>query len=157
MALHVVLYEPEIPANTGNVARTCLGTNTSLHLIHPLGFSTNNKMLKRAGLDYWEHVDVYEYDSIQDLFCKYPEGQFFFVEDYGAKLYDEHDFTDHQADIFLVFGRETSGIPQDLLSGNEERLVRLPMSGKIRSLNLANTVAIVVYEVLRQQQFPNLS
>ena len=157
MALHVVLYEPEIPANTGNVARTCLGTNTSLHLIHPLGFSTDNKMLKRAGLDYWQQVEVHEYDGIEDLFRKYPEGQYFFVEDYGSKLYDEHDFTDGEADIFLVFGRETSGLPQELLIGNEERIVRLPMSGKVRSLNLANTVAIMVYEALRQQEFPNLS
>jgi len=113
-------------------------------------------MLKRAGLDYWQHVDVHEYDSIEDLFRRYPEGQFFFVEDYGSKLYDEHDFSDCEADIFLVFGRETSGIPQELLLEHEEGLVRLPMSGKVRSLNLANTVAIVLYEALRQQQFPNL-
>lgn len=157
MALHVVLYEPEIPANTGNVARTCLATNVSLHLIHPLGFSTNDKMLKRAGLDYWEHVDVYEYNSIDQLYEVYPDDQFFYVEDYGSKSYVDYDFSEIAEDIFLVFGRETSGIPLSLLKGNEERCLRLPMSGKVRSLNLSNTVAIVVYEVLRQLRFPNLT
>lgn len=158
MALHVVLYEPEIPANTGNIARTCLGTNTALHLIHPLGFSTDNKMLKRAGLDYWKDVDVYEYESIDYLYKKHPQGQFFYVEDYGTKTYVEHDFTAYsEADIFFVFGRETSGIPLELLEGNEDRCLRLPMSGKVRSLNLSNTVSIVLYEALRQLQFPKLT
>lgn len=158
MALHVVLYEPEIPANTGNIARTCLGTNTSLHLIHPLGFSTDNKMLKRAGLDYWQHVDVHEYKSIDDLFEKYPQGEFFYVEDYGSQTYVDHDFSIYsEADLFFVFGRETSGIPLQLLEGKEDRCLRLPMSRKTRSLNLSNTVAIVLYEALRQLQFPNLT
>lgn len=157
MAIHVVLFEPEIPANTGNVARTCLATNTSLHLIHPLGFSTDDKMLKRAGLDYWEHVDVYEHDSLEALFGKYPDGQFFYVEDYGEKTYVEHKFATDNGDLFFVFGRETSGIPLRYLEGNETHCLRLPMSGKVRSLNLSNTVAIVLYEALRQLQFPNLT
>lgn len=157
MALHIVLYEPEIPANTGNIARTCLATNSSLHLIHPLGFSTDNKMLKRAGLDYWQHVDVYEYESIEHLYETHPKGQFFYIEDYGNKTYVDYDFTTTKEEIFLVFGRETSGIPPSLLKKHKERCLRLPMSGKVRSLNLSNTVAIVLYEVLRQLNFPNLT
>lgn len=157
MALHVVLFEPEIPANTGNVARTCLATNTSLHLIHPLGFSTDDKMLKRAGLDYWQHVDVYEYKSIEQLYETYPTGRFFYVEDYGVKRYVDHDFSSVEEDIFFVFGRETSGIPLSLIEGKEDQCLRLPMSGNVRSLNLSNTVAIVVYEALRQRQFPHLT
>jgi len=156
MALHIVLYEPEIPANTGNVARTCLATNTSLHLIHPLGFSTDNKMLKRAGLDYWKQVDVHEHRSIEHLYDMYPDGEFFYVEDYGTKSYVDHDFRHIKDDIFFVFGRETSGIPLRLIEGKEDRCLRLPMSGKVRSLNLSNTVAIVLYEALRQKQFPHL-
>lgn len=157
MALHVVLFQPEIPANTGNIARTCLGTNTRLHLIHPLGFSTEDKMLKRAGLDYWQHVKVLEHRSIEDLFAKYTDGTFFYIEDYGKQYYSDYDFTAIDTDIFLIFGRETSGIPLTLLEENEERCLRLPMSGKVRSLNLSNTVAIVLFEVLRQLNFPNLS
>lgn len=157
MALHVVLYEPEIPANTGNVARTCLATNTSLHLIHPLGFSTDDKMLKRAGLDYWQHVDVHEYESIERLYEAYPDGQFFYVEDYGGQTYVDYDFSTIVDDLFLVFGRETSGIPLSILEGNESRCLRLPMSKKVRSLNLSNTVAIVLYETLRQLGYPNLT
>lgn len=157
MALHVVLFQPEIPANTGNIARTCLGTNTRLHLIHPLGFSTEDKMLKRAGLDYWQHVKVLEHRSIEDLFAKYTGGTFFYIEDYGKQYYSDYDFTAIDTDIFLIFGRETSGIPLTLLEENEERCLRLPMSGKVRSLNLSNTVAIVLFEVLRQLNFPNLS
>ena len=156
MALHVVLYQPEIPANTGNIARTCAATGTSLHLIRPLGFSTDDKMLKRAGLDYWEYVNVHYYDSLQELFEKYKEGQFFFITKFGEKYYTSFDYSDQTQDYFFVFGRETSGLPKDLIENNMERCLRIPMNEYVRSLNLSNTAAILVYEALRQQNFPNV-
>ncbi len=157
MSLHVVLYQPEIPANTGNIARTCLATNTTLHLIHPLGFSTDDKMLRRAGLDYWYHVDVKEYDTIDMLYETYPHGEYYYIENFGEKYYTDVDFSDANKDIFLVFGRETSGIPKSLLQGKENNCLKIHMTDQVRSLNLSNTVAIMVYEVLRQQGFPRLS
>ena len=156
MSLHVVLYQPEIPANTGNIGRTCLATDTTLHLIHPLGFSTDDKMLRRAGLDYWKNLDVREHDSIEELYEKYPEGEFYYIENFGTKHYTDHDFSDVNQDIFFVFGRESSGIPKELLEGKEERCLRIHMNDKVRSLNLSNTAAIIVYEALRQQDFPGL-
>ncbi len=156
MALHVVLYQPEIPANTGNIARTCAATGTSLHLIRPLGFSTDDKMLKRAGLDYWEYVDVHYYDSLQELFDKYKEGEFFFITKFGQTYYTSFDYSDSTKDYFFVFGRETSGLPKDLIENNMERCLRIPMNEYVRSLNLSNTAAILVYEALRQQSFPNV-
>ncbi|KFZ42989.1 tRNA (uridine(34)/cytosine(34)/5-carboxymethylaminomethyluridine(34)-2'-O)-methyltransferase TrmL [Anoxybacillus sp. KU2-6(11)] len=156
MALHVVLYQPEIPANTGNIARTCAATGTSLHLIRPLGFSTDDKMLKRAGLDYWEYVDVHYYDSLQELFDKYKEGEFFFITKFGKTYYTSFDYRDQTKDYFFVFGRETSGLPKDLIENNMERCLRIPMNEYVRSLNLSNTAAILVYEALRQQNFPNV-
>ena len=157
MSLHVVLYQPEIPANTGNIARTCLATDTTLHLIHPLGFSTDDKMLRRAGLDYWHHVDIKEYDKIETLYETYPNGEYYYIENFGEKYYTEADFSDPNQEIFLVFGRETSGIPKSLLHGKENHCLRIHMNDQVRSLNLSNTVAIMVYEVLRQQGFPRLS
>nr|WP_091704180.1 tRNA (uridine(34)/cytosine(34)/5-carboxymethylaminomethyluridine(34)-2'-O)-methyltransferase TrmL [Anoxybacillus pushchinoensis] len=156
VGLHVVLYQPEIPANTGNIARTCAATGTSLHLIRPLGFSTDDKMLKRAGLDYWEYVNVHYYDSLQELFEKYKEGQFFFITKFGEKYYTSFDYSDQTKDYFFVFGRETSGLPKDLIENNMERCLRIPMNEYVRSLNLSNTAAILVYEALRQQNFPNV-
>ena len=156
MSLHVVLYQPEIPPNTGNIARTCLATNTSLHLIHPLGFSIDDKQLKRAGLDYWENVDVHEYDHIDALYEKYPKWLFYYLENYVKKYYTEADFNHQEADVFLIFGKETKGFPRELLSGKEDQCFKIHMSGHVRSLNLANTVAITLYEALRQQNFPNL-
>ncbi|WP_461202002.1 tRNA (uridine(34)/cytosine(34)/5-carboxymethylaminomethyluridine(34)-2'-O)-methyltransferase TrmL [Anoxybacillus sp. TBDG-1] len=156
VALHVVLYQPEIPANTGNIARTCAATGTSLHLIRPLGFSTDDKMLKRAGLDYWEYVDVHYYDSLQELFDKYKEGEFFFITKFGQTYYTSFDYSDSTKDYFFVFGRETSGLPKDLIENNMERCLRIPMNEYVRSLNLSNTAAILVYEALRQQSFPNV-
>ncbi|CUA79184.1 tRNA (uridine(34)/cytosine(34)/5-carboxymethylaminomethyluridine (34)-2'-O)-methyltransferase TrmL [Anoxybacillus suryakundensis] len=156
MALHVVLYQPEIPANTGNIARTCAATGTSLHLIRPLGFSTDDKMLKRAGLDYWEYVDVHYYDSLQELFDTYKEGEFFFITKFGQTYYTSFDYSDSTKDYFFVFGRETSGLPKDLIENNMERCLRIPMNEYVRSLNLSNTAAILVYEALRQQNFPNV-
>lgn len=158
MSLHVVLYEPEIPPNTGNIARTCLATNTQLHLIHPLGFKIDDKSLRRAGLDYWKHVNVSEYDSIEKLYNTYPKAEFYYLENFGEKLYTEVDFSNQDSDIFLVFGKETSGFPRELLDGKEDQCLRIHMSqnDQVRSLNLANTVSIMVYEALRQQKFPNM-
>ncbi|GAB3060919.1 tRNA (uridine(34)/cytosine(34)/5-carboxymethylaminomethyluridine(34)-2'-O)-methyltransferase TrmL [Virgibacillus ainsalahensis] len=156
MSLHVVLFQPEIPANTGNIARTCLGTNTTLHLIHPLGFSTDDKMLRRAGLDYWKNVDIKEYNSIDDLYEIYPDGTFYYIENFGTKHYTDYDFSNADEEIFFVFGRETDGIPESLLAGKENQCLRIHMNDKIRSLNLSNTAAIIIYEVLRQQGFPEM-
>ncbi|WP_204499563.1 tRNA (uridine(34)/cytosine(34)/5-carboxymethylaminomethyluridine(34)-2'-O)-methyltransferase TrmL [Aquibacillus albus] len=156
MPVHVVLYQPEIPANTGNIARTCLATNTSLHLIRPLGFSTEDKMLRRAGLDYWHDVDINYYDSLEEMYQKYPKGQFFYIENFGTKYYTDFDFSDSDEELFFVFGRETNGIPKELLEGKEDRCLRVHMTDKVRSLNLSNTAAIIIYDVLKQQNFPGL-
>lgn len=157
MGLHVVLYQPEIPANTGNIARTCLATNTSLHLIHPLGFSTDDKMLKRAGLDYWKHVTIYEYESIEQLYQKHQDGIFYYIEKFGTKYYTDFDYSNTEDELFFVFGRETNGIPKELIQGKEDHCLRVHMTGKVRSLNLSNVAAIVIYEVLRQQGFNKLT
>jgi tRNA (cytidine/uridine-2'-O-)-methyltransferase len=154
MGLHVVLYQPEIPANTGNIARTCAGTDTSLHLIRPLGFSTEDKMLKRAGCDYWPHVKINYYDSMDELFQRYPNANFYYIETVGKKYYTEFDYSDLETDHFFVFGRETTGIPNELLEKNFDRCLKIPQTDKIRSLNLSNTAAILVFEALRQQNFP---
>jgi len=156
VALHVVLYQPEIPANTGNIARTCAATDTTLHLIRPLGFSTDDKMLKRAGLDYWQYVNVLYYDSLQELFDKYKDGEFYFITKFGKKYYSAFDYSDPSKDYFFVFGRETTGLPKELLENNMERCLRIPMNENVRSLNLSNTAAILVYEALRQQGFPGV-
>ncbi|WP_106498165.1 tRNA (uridine(34)/cytosine(34)/5-carboxymethylaminomethyluridine(34)-2'-O)-methyltransferase TrmL [Lentibacillus sp. Marseille-P4043] len=156
MSLHVVLYQPEIPANTGNIARTCLATGATLHLIHPLGFSTDDKMVRRAGLDYWKHVDIREYDSIEELYATYPNGNFYYIENFGTKYYTDYDYSNTEEELFFVFGRETNGIPKSLLEGKEDRCLRIHMTDKVRSLNLSNTAAIIVYEALRQQGFANL-
>lgn len=156
MGLNIVLYQPEIPANTGNIARTCLATNTKLHLIHPLGFSTDDKMLRRAGLDYWHHVTIYEYNSIEELYEKYPDGTYYYIENFGTKYYTDYDYSNRDEELFFVFGRETDGIPKELIAGNEDRCLRLHMTDKVRSLNLSNVAAIVIYEALRQQGFPGL-
>lgn len=156
MGLHIVLYQPEIPANTGNIARTCAGTNTTLHLIRPLGFSTDDKMLKRAGCDYWPNVNIHYYDSIDELFQRYGQGEFFFIETIGEYHYSDFDYTDTEAEYFFVFGKETTGLPQKLVEERKERCFRIPQTDVIRSLNLSNTAAIVIYEALRQQGFPTL-
>ncbi|PAV29801.1 tRNA (uridine(34)/cytosine(34)/5-carboxymethylaminomethyluridine(34)-2'-O)-methyltransferase TrmL [Virgibacillus profundi] len=157
MSLHVVLFQPEIPANTGNIARTCLATDTTLHLIHPLGFSTDDKMLRRAGLDYWKNVDIKEYDSIEDLYKTYPKGSYYYIENFGTKHYTDLVFNSVEEDLFFVFGRETNGIPKELLIGKEDSCLRVHMNDKVRSLNLSNTAAIIIYEALRQQGFPELT
>jgi tRNA (cytidine/uridine-2'-O-)-methyltransferase len=157
MGLHVVMYQPENPANTGNIARSCAATNTTLHLIRPLGFSTDDKMLKRAGLDYWEFVNVMYYDSLDELFSKYPGGEFFYLTKFGQQPHTTFDYRDVHKDYFFVFGRETTGLPKDLIQSNMDRCLRIPMTEHVRSLNLSNTAAILIYEALRQQNYPSLT
>lgn len=115
LSLHVVLYQPEIPANTGNIARTCAGTGTTLHLIRPLGFSTDDKMLKRAGLDYWKHVNIVYYDSLEEFFEKNADGEVYYIETFGEKPFTDFDFSDPDKNLYFMFGRETSGLPNDLI------------------------------------------
>ncbi|QTD42869.1 tRNA (uridine(34)/cytosine(34)/5-carboxymethylaminomethyluridine(34)-2'-O)-methyltransferase TrmL [Sporosarcina sp. Te-1] len=157
MAIHVALFEPLIPANTGNIARTCAGTGAKLHLIKPLGFSTDDKMLKRAGLDYWDHVDITYHEGIHEFFAAYPEGEFYFITKFGQQTYSDFDFTDSSKDIFFVFGKETTGLPDEIIEQHMEHCLRIPMNGNIRSLNLSNTAAILIYEALRQQSFLDLT
>lgn len=156
MAIHVVLYQPEIPANTGNIARTCAATDTPLHLIRPLGFSTDDKMLKRAGLDYWEFVNIIYYDSLDEFFEKNQGGEFYYLTKHGKKPHTAFDYSDSSKDHYFVFGRETSGLPMDLIENNKEHCLRIPMTNNVRSLNLSNTAAILVYEGLRQQNYLHL-
>ncbi|MFP7295603.1 tRNA (uridine(34)/cytosine(34)/5-carboxymethylaminomethyluridine(34)-2'-O)-methyltransferase TrmL [Neobacillus niacini] len=156
MAIHVVLYQPQIPSNTGNIARTCAGTDTSLHLIRPLGFSTDDKMLKRAGLDYWEFVNIVYYDSLDDFYKKNEGGEFFYITKFGEKPYSSFDYSNPDKDYFFIFGRETTGLPKDVIENNKDVSLRIPMNDNIRSLNLSNTAAILIYEALRQQDYRQL-
>ena len=150
---HVVLVEPEIPQNAGNIARTCAATGTALHMIRPLGFEVSDKYLKRAGLDYWHLVQISYYDSFEELRAKYPDSRFFF---FTTKARHRHSDIAFQDGDFLVFGKETKGLPETLLMQNEETCLRIPMDARARSLNLSNSVAIAVYEVLRQTDFEGL-
>ncbi len=156
MGVHVVLYQPEIPANTGNIARTCAATDTTLHLIRPLGFSTDDKMLKRAGLDYWEFVNIVYYDSIEEFFEKNEGGEFFYLTKHGKKPHTTFDYSKLEKDYFFLFGRETTGLPDEVIEQNMDRCLRIPMNDNVRSLNLSNTAAILIYEALRQQNYPGL-
>ncbi len=153
MSLNIVLVEPEIPQNTGNIARTCAATGCTLHLVKPLGFSVDDKHLKRAGLDYWSLVDINYYDSFDALKSKYPDGLYYYSTTKGTK---KHTEAKYEKDCFLVFGKETAGLPKPLLEENREFCIRVPMINDARSLNLANSVAIVVYEALRQIGFPGM-
>ncbi len=153
LALHVVLYQPEIPANTGNIARTCAATDTTLHLIRPLGFSTEDKLLKRAGLDYWEFVQIIYYESIEEFFEKNKGGEFFYLTKYGTKAHSSFNYSDRDKDYYFIFGRETNGLPKDMIENNHDRALRIPMNENVRSLNLSNAAAILVYEALRQQNY----
>lgn len=155
MGLHVVLYQPELPANTGNIARTCAATNTTLHLIRPLGFSTDDKTLKRAGLDYWEFVNIVYYDSVDEFFEKNESGQFFYLTKFAEKPHTTIDYSNRDAEYYFMFGREATGLPQDLIEKNKDFCLRIPMNDNVRSLNLSNTAAVIIYEVLRQQDYPN--
>lgn len=154
MSVHVVLVEPEIPQNTGNIARTCALTHSVLHLIKPLGFSVDDKHLKRAGLDYWPLVEVHYHESFQELLDNYDRNMFFYSTTKAKQIYTDVKYFDG---CFLVFGKETAGLPMELLSQNWDRSIRIPMRNDInRSLNLANSVNIVLYEALRQLKFPKL-
>lgn len=151
--LNIVLVEPQIPQNTGNIARTCAATGASLHLVRPLGFTIDDKKLKRAGLDYWHLLDIHYYDRIDDFFTQNPDASCYYFTTKGKHIYSDVTFDEH---CFLVFGREDAGLDEALLYQNPERCLRLPMISEARSLNLSNTVAVAAYEVLRQWQFPAL-
>lgn len=148
--LNIVLLEPEIPANTGNIGRTCCATGTRLHLIEPLGFQINEKALKRAGMDYWDKLDVVVYESYQDFCEKNPDAKIYYATTKAPNKYCDAKFED---DCFIMFGKESAGIPESILVNNQETCIRIPMNPKIRSLNLSNSVAIVLYEALRQNDF----
>ncbi|QJD87633.1 tRNA (uridine(34)/cytosine(34)/5-carboxymethylaminomethyluridine(34)-2'-O)-methyltransferase TrmL [Cohnella herbarum] len=151
MAFHIVLVNPEIPANTGNIARTCAATGTHLHLVRPLGFSTDDRVLKRAGLDYWHAVNITYYDSFEEVEAANAGARFFFASTRVKNRYTDFQFRDGD---FFVFGKETAGLPQSLLDAHTETCMTIPMTDKVRSLNLANSAAIVVFEALRQNDFP---
>lgn len=155
MSLNVVLVEPEIPQNTGNIIRTCAATGTTLHLVRPLGFSLEDKYLKRSGLDYWDLANIQYYDSFEEVVEKNPEGKFFFST---TKVNQSHSDMEFVENSFVVFGKETKGLPEDLIKSNLDTCMRIPMINveKARSLNLSNSVAIVVYEALRQLGYPNM-
>lgn len=155
MAMHIVLVEPEIPPNTGNVARTCAVTGARLHLVEPLGFRVDEKSVRRAGLDYWKHVDVEIHRSLDDFMKKYGTRTLYFASTKGKKTYAEVQFCDQD---MILFGRETKGLPPELISANRENTIRIPMShqAELRSLNLSNSVAIILFEALRQQAYPHL-
>ncbi|GGB01952.1 tRNA (uridine(34)/cytosine(34)/5-carboxymethylaminomethyluridine(34)-2'-O)-methyltransferase TrmL [Macrococcus hajekii] len=156
MSINVVLYQPEIPANTGNIARTCAATDTTLHLIRPLGFSTDDKMLRRAGLDYWKFVNIVYYDSIEEFFEKTEGGQYYLLTKFGKKPHTTFDYSDTAVQHYFIFGRETTGLPDWVKEKYMDTALRIPMNDNVRSLNLSNTAAILVYEALRQQDYPNL-
>ncbi len=151
--INIVMVEPEIPQNTGNVARTCAATGASLHLVGPMGFKIEDKKLKRAGLDYWHFLDIRYYDSLQEFFEKNPHGEYVYFTTKAQKNHSDRTYGDN---CYLMFGKETRGLPEELLIKNPERTVRIPMATDIRSLNLSNSVAIGVYEVLRQWDYPEL-
>ncbi len=152
--LNIVLVEPQIPQNTGNISRTCAVTGARLHLVRPLGFEVSDKHLKRAGLDYWDKLDITYYDGLDDFFEKNPEGNFYYFTTKGRKVHSDVEYPDN---AYLVFGREDKGLPEELLYNNPESCVRIPMRNELRSLNLSNSAAIAVYEVLRQWDYPDLS
>ena len=151
--LNIVLHEPEMPANTGNIGRTCVATGSRLHLICPLGFRLDEKSLKRAGLDYWEHLDVTLYDNYEDFLSRNPGAKIYMATTKGKKMYTE---VQYEPDCYLMFGKESAGIPEEILVKYPDRAVRIPMNPRIRSLNLANSVAILLYEALRQNQFAGM-
>ncbi len=148
--LNVVLVEPEIPQNTGNIARTCACTNTKLHLVRPFGFEISEKSVRRAGLDYWDKVDITYYDSLTEFFEKNAGGKFYYSTTKAKQSYTDVNYPDG---CFILFGKETKGLPEDLIYGDYDNAVRIPMYGALRSLNLSNSVAIVLYEALRQNNF----
>jgi len=157
MKINIVMVEPEIPQNTGNIARTCAATGAKLHLVHPLGFDISEKSVKRAGLDYWDKVEIEEHKSFEEFLEKYKpeENNMFFVTTKGKHVYSEPNYN-KMDEIFLLFGKETKGLPEDILQKYIEQTIRIPMRPTLRSLNLSNSVAIVIYDVYRQKGFQDL-
>lgn len=155
--INIVLYQPEKPQNTGNIMRTCVATNAHLHIIGPITFSLDEKSLKRAGMDYIQELHYTFYKDLDEFLSTHDENAIFYITRYGSKSPDQCDFSRVQDNIFVMFGRESTGIPHDLLRRHLERCIRLPMAPSARSLNLSNTVAIVTYEILRQQNYYGLS
>ena len=153
--INIVLHEPEIPQNTGNIARTCAATGASLHLIRPMGFEVDDKKLKRAGLDYWDKLDITYYDGLDDFFLKHLDAKenIYYFSTKAPRSYTEVSYPE---EVFIMFGKESRGLPEELLRDNPERCVRIPMLNELRSLNLSNSVAIAVYEILRQDNFDGL-
>ena len=150
--INVVLHEPEIPQNTGNIARTCAATGASLHIIRPMGFEIDDKKLKRAGLDYWDKLDVTYYESFSEFMEKHSGAEIYYFSAKGKNCYAEIDYPE---EVFLLFGKESVGLPEELVAENIEKSVRIPMLKSLRCLNLSNSVAVAVYEVLRQRGFPD--
>ncbi|MCI8654702.1 MAG: tRNA (uridine(34)/cytosine(34)/5-carboxymethylaminomethyluridine(34)-2'-O)-methyltransferase TrmL [Clostridia bacterium] len=157
MELNIVLVQPEIPQNTGNIARTCAAIGAKLHLVYPLGFSISEKQVKRAGLDYWDKLDIEEHISFEEFLNKYKpeENNMFFVTTKGQNVYSNVAYSEFDK-VFLLFGKETKGLPEEVLKKYIKNTIRIPMRKNLRSLNLSNSVAIVAYEVLRQEEFENL-
>ncbi len=151
--MNIVLLEPEMPANTGNIGRTCVATGTKLHLIKPLGFRLDEKEIRRAGLDYWKHLDLAVYENYEDFLSRNPGAKIYMATTKAQKAYTH---VNYEPDCYLMFGKESAGIPEELLLANKENTVRIPMIGEIRSLNLGNSVAIVLYEALRQNNFEGM-
>ncbi|MCD7739670.1 MAG: tRNA (uridine(34)/cytosine(34)/5-carboxymethylaminomethyluridine(34)-2'-O)-methyltransferase TrmL [Lachnospiraceae bacterium] len=151
--MHIILHQPEIPQNTGNIGRTCVAAGTSLHLIEPLGFRLDEKQLKRAGMDYWEQLEVHRYMNFQEFIEKHPDAKIWYATTKAHQSYTEVKF---EPDDYIMFGKESAGIPEEILVEHEESCIRIPMLPQIRSLNLSNSVAIVLYEALRQQGFADL-
>lgn len=157
MKVNVVMVEPEIPQNTGNIARTCAALGAKLHLVHPLGFNISEKAVKRAGLDYWDKVEIEEHESFEKFLEKYKpeENDMFFVTTKGKHVYSEPEYK-KMDEVYLLFGKETKGLPEDILKKYIDKTIRIPMRPTLRSLNLSNSVSIVVYDILRQKDFENL-
>ncbi|MBO7387252.1 MAG: tRNA (uridine(34)/cytosine(34)/5-carboxymethylaminomethyluridine(34)-2'-O)-methyltransferase TrmL [Lachnospiraceae bacterium] len=151
--MHIVLHQPEIPANTGNIGRTCVATGTTLHLIEPLGFRLDEKSIKRSGMDYWEHLDVKRYINYKEFLEKNPGAKIWYATTKARRSYTEVSFGEND---YIMFGKESAGIPEEILVDNEETCIRIPMLPEIRSLNLSNSVAIVLYEALRQNDFKSM-
>lgn len=153
--LNVVLFEPEIPQNTGNIMRTCVSTGTKLHLIKPLGFSLDEKVVRRSGANYIDDCDYTVYENFEDFLAK-NKGKFYFLTRYGRRPHSSFDYSNKDENIYLIFGKESTGIPKEILKDHLDTCMRIPMTDKVRALNLSNCVAIMVYEALRQQDYPNL-
>ncbi len=153
IVMNIVLFEPEIPANTGNIGRTCVATGTRLHLIEPLGFRLDEKEIKRAGLDYWSELDVTVYPNFEDFLEKNPDAKIYMATTKALNVYTE---VSYEPNAYIMFGKESAGIPEEILLHNKENAIRIPMIGEIRSLNLSNSVSIVLYEALRQNNFEGM-